>query len=156
MVDMTITEEPSYTEEGTTDAARTPCQDPPEIIAEMATVMLSCVEKGCRKEIQRLIQILHKPDFDKEVFTACINNIDDCDRLDSNWNRYDGLLRHEGFIRTPVRLEAPGKMVVPFLHTKNIVKVLQKQVDMTRKDDAIFQCPGSICYNGSPRGDCSF
>lgn len=139
MVDMTTAEEPSYPEEGTSDAARAPCQDPPEIIAEMATVMLSCVEKGCRKEIESLIKIVHKADFDKDVFTAWINNIDDCDRFDCN--RYDGLLHHEGFIRTPVRLEGPGQTEVPSLYSKNIVQVLQKQVALTRKDDAIFQIP---------------
>lgn len=92
-----------------------------------------------------MIQVLRNSKFYKEDLTSWITTIHDCDRLDLNrndiLNKYDTLLRQEGFFRTPVRSERPENREVTSLYSKNIVEVLRKKIALTRVQETIFQCP---------------
>lgn len=44
-------------------------KNPPTIISEMDSTMSTCVEKGCKKEISQLIQLMELEDFEGDMFS---------------------------------------------------------------------------------------
>lgn len=66
-----------------------------------------------------------------------LRTTEDCERIDSD--RYEAILRDDGFTRTPVRADGTTSDSTPSMYYKDIVQVLRNQVALSAKQDFIFR-----------------
>ena len=110
-------------------------------IERFCSILDTCTDKRSQNTFKLVLQVLHDPHFDFDLFRTTIKSFKNC--LQYNEKVFSRRVSTQGFLKEEVQYDDGEEVHSSILYRKNILDVLSKQVKMARKDDFLFECSDS-------------
>ena len=110
----------------------------PEEIKKFAETVNKIAIKGCGKEISELLKMMCEEQVSIQDLKSYVPNLDSAEKLASTTNHNE--LLEEGFKKIQIPQQTPDLQCSSVFYSKDVVKILQKQVEVALENDFLFRC----------------